>query len=128
MERRRREALLVDIGDPAHHAAISDAQQMQVPGVLAIGVEQRDGVERRAVMVDLALDPRIFAAVEEVPIAAGIAVIAPARDRRVIAEDHFLGDVGLRLVIEIAHPGIDFGWPVESHGISDPNGNLSVRQ
>ena len=109
VERRRREPLLVDIGDPAHHPAISDAQQMQILGVLAIGVEQRHGVERRAIMVDLPLDPRIFAAVEEVPIAAGIAVIAPARDRRIIAQDHLLGDVGLWLVPEIAHPCIDFG-------------------
>src|SRR3546814_12561377 len=61
-------------------------------------------------MMDLPFDPRIFAAIEEIPIAAGVAVVGPARDGRIIAQDHLARRLGLRREAEIAHPGIDFGW------------------
>jgi hypothetical protein len=50
---------------------------VQIGRVLAEGVEQRHGVERRAIVVDLPLDARDLAAIEEVPIAARVAVVAP---------------------------------------------------
>src|SRR3546814_4789131 len=90
MEGRGGKTLLVDIGEAAHHAAIGDAQQVKIGGIAPEGVEQRHCVERRAIMMDLPFDPRIFAAIEKIPIAAGVAIIGPARDGRIIArsEEH----------------------------------------
>ena len=111
VECRRGEALLVDIGDAAHHPAISDAEQMEIGGIAPEGIEQRHRIERRSIMVDLPLDARIFAAVEKIPIAPRIAVIAPARDRRIVSEDHLTRGIRLRLPAEMAHPGVDFRLP-----------------
>src|SRR3546814_14860491 len=87
----------------------SDAQQVKIGGIAPEGVEQRHCVERRAIMMDLPFDPRIFAAIEKIPIAAGVAIIGPARDGRIIAQDHLARRFGLRREAEIAHPGLDFG-------------------
>src|SRR3546814_6088151 len=43
--------------------------------------------------------------IEEIPIAAGVAVVGPARDGRIIAQDHLARRLGLRREAEIAHPG-----------------------
>src|SRR3546814_20774427 len=82
----RSKTRLFDVGDAAHQAARGDARQGKVGGIAPEGVEQRHRVERRAIMMDLPFDPRIFAAIEKIPIAAGIAVIGPARDGRIIAQ------------------------------------------
>lgn len=104
VERRRGEALLVDVRQRRGVAGVADAEEVEVRGVgvAAVGGEERQRVEAAAVVVDLALEALQLAAVDEVPVAAGVAVPAPVRDGRHVGDDGADGLVGRRRVVEVS--------------------------
>ncbi len=65
----------------------------------AVLCEQRNGVEAGAVVMKLALEALRLASVDEVPVAAGAAVVTPAGDDGIVGEDGVEGDIGLVFVV-----------------------------
>src|SRR5688500_10006684 len=59
----------------------------------------------------LPLELRDLAGVHEVPIATRIAIVAPARNRRVVTQDYFPSQFSLRCIPEVTHPRIHLGLP-----------------
>ena len=45
VEGHGREAVLVDVGQRSHHATVTDAQKVEIVGVIAVLGEHRDGVQ-----------------------------------------------------------------------------------
>src|SRR5262249_38084441 len=70
-------SFLIDVGDSSHGSAIAHPQQIEIFGMLPVLSEQGNGVDARAVVVELALNPAVLGSVEEIPIAACAAVVSP---------------------------------------------------
>src|SRR6185312_10838337 len=88
----RGEALSIDIRERRGSSAISDPQQIQVVGMATKLRQKWNGVQPGTVVVNLPLDARELAAIEEVPISSGVAVVAPMRHGGVVCEDRIQGD------------------------------------
>src|SRR5580704_8465484 len=69
--------------------------------------EQGDRIEAGAVVMELALEALDLAAVDEIPVAAGAAVVAPAGDDGIVGEDGVEGDVGFVFIAEVSGPVVD---------------------
>src|SRR5262245_24173234 len=83
MKRRASKTLLIDIAQSAHRATVAGAQQMKIIGVVPERGQHRNGIEPGTVMVQLPFCSAAGrSAVKEIPEAAGVAVVAPVRDRR----------------------------------------------
>src|SRR5487761_1348749 len=59
-------------------------------------------------MVELALKPLDLGGINEIPVAAGAAVVAPVRYGGIVAENRMQCHIGLAFVTEIFHPRINF--------------------
>src|SRR5579875_2493144 len=80
---------------------------MQIAGVFAVGGEQGHGIDAGAVVVELAFEALDLAAEDEVPVAAGAAVVAPAGEGGVVAKDGVQRGLRLVVVAEVFRPGVD---------------------
>jgi len=91
MEGGRGETGLVDVGKGAGQAGVACLDEVCVllGRVASVGGQEDEGVEGGAVVVDLALDAAVLgtAAVQVVPVAAGVAVPGPVGDGWGVAED-----------------------------------------
>ena len=89
METRRTTAVLLYIAQGTADASVPNPQHISVARMLPVVTQQRQSIERGAVVVDLPLYTRILqrSAVEVVPVAARVAVPAPVRDGGLVAED-----------------------------------------
>src|SRR5581483_4925937 len=101
------EAFPVYVGQRAHKATVADAQEIEVIRVPTVFGEDGYRVQARAVVVKLPLDAGQLAAVEEIPVTAGVPVIAPVRHGRHVAEDRIERDLRFLFVAEIPAPRID---------------------
>src|SRR6184192_2196272 len=73
--------------------------------------EKRDGVQARAIVVQLALELAKLARENEVPIAARTAVVSPMRNYRIVAKDGVERHVRFFLKAKMFHPGVDLFLP-----------------
>src|SRR5262252_2472599 len=81
MKCRTGKPFLIDIGQTAHRATISHAQQVEISRVVSKSRENRNCIQARAVMMNLSFRGSARrCAVEKIPEAASIAVITPARN------------------------------------------------
>src|SRR5262249_28982200 len=103
----RRKALAVNVGKRAHCSAVPDAQQVSVVGMLPVMRKHRDRIEAGTVVMQLSLDAAKLAAVQKIPVATSIAVVAPMRQRRHIADYRIERYESLVVVAEVVAPGVD---------------------
>src|SRR5690348_10374111 len=99
--------ILINVRKRAHRAAIADAEKIEIIGMLAIFGKQWNRVDARAVMVKLPLETLDFRGIDEIPVAAGTAVIAPTRNRGIVTKDGIKRHFGFVFVTEMLHPAID---------------------
>src|SRR5205823_404993 len=105
------EAFLIDIRERAHRASVADAQKIKVARMLAKFREKRDGVQARAIVVQLAFQLAKPARKNEVPIAARTAVVSPMRNCGIVAKDGVERHVRFFLKAKMFHPGVDLFLP-----------------
>src|SRR5947207_13717196 len=59
-------------------------------------------------MMELSLKATVLGGKNKIPVAARASVVAPVRDGGVVPQNRTTSHVGLVLITEIFHPGIDF--------------------
>ena len=82
------ETIRVDVRERRHRARVAEAQQVEIIRMLTKLREQRNRIDARAVVMNLAL--KLTAgrgAVIEIPLAAGVAVVTPIRHERHVTEN-----------------------------------------
>ena len=101
MKRGGGKPVCVDVGQRPVHTAITNAQQIGIRRVTAKSRQRDEGIQTRAIVVDLPLAAADFTAILVIPIPASVSVPAPVRNRRHEAEDGVEGLVGGGIEAEI---------------------------
>ena len=118
-------APLVDVGEVAEQRARTEEEEVGALRVRAEVVEERDGVERGAVVVELALVAPLRLAVDrEVPVPPRRAAVRPVRHVTRVREDRAHRLVGGGVVAVPQQPRVDLLVP-SSPGTSSGKGILS---
>src|SRR5690606_20312176 len=104
MKGSRTETILGDVCQSPHGAGMPHAKEVEVVRVIAEMCEYGNSVKGRTVMVQLAFDAGQLAPVNEIPVPAGTAVVAPMGHGRHVRQNGVECNHGFVVKSEITGP------------------------